>query len=71
MNEIKWISVKERFPEDPGTYLVTYKSMCKKYVSTLNFSEDELNYDHNYVERIFRGYDVIAWAYMPEPYKED
>ena len=71
MSEIKWIPVNERFPEDPGTYLVTYKSRGEKFVTTLHFSEDELDYYDNYIERIFRGYDVIAWAYMPAPYKED
>lgn len=71
MSEIKWITVDERLPKDAGTYLVTYKSRDKKFVTTLHFSEDELNYYDDYIDSVFSGYDVIAWAYMPEPYEED
>jgi len=73
MNEMKWIPVKERLPEEDGTYLITYNNFRgEKGVSTMQFSEEELNYyDDNYIEYIFKRYGVIAWAYMPAPYKED
>jgi len=73
MNKMKWIPVKERLPEEDGTYLITYNNFRgKKCVSTMQFSEEELNYyDYNYIESIFKRYGVIAWAYMPTPYEED
>lgn len=75
MNEIKWIPVKERLPEEDGTYLITYNNFRgEKCVSTMQFSEEELNYYADcsyYIESIFKGYGVIAWAYTPAPYEED
>lgn len=62
--ENRWIPVTERLPEEYGRYLVTVdsKAIKEKVVAT----DDYFPYGwDDYMD------DVVAWQYLPEPWKGD
>ena len=62
IDRMNWISVKEKLPEKNGEYIVCYEDGD---VSTdwYGFTDDGL----------IAGFDedIVAWMFLPEPYKED
>lgn len=59
--EQRWISCKERLPEDNGEYLVTRKSSVYEYVDIVRKTpcSGEI------------ASDIVAWMPSPEPYREE
>lgn len=80
MSSVKWIPTKEKLPEKSGSYLVTirdnpnqlYVVEAEFYPSRKYFWGDEPMIRHWVATSGEYGYtldEVIAWAYMPKPYK--
>lgn len=69
---IDWVPVSERLPEEGGKYLVTnnlkplsrYSIEIMSYINGFGFHI----YDRDYGDIPMD--DVIAWAMLPEPYRE-
>jgi hypothetical protein len=59
----RWISTKERLPEENGVYLVTFKG--SSHASMCWFLNGKFSI---YGEK--RTYLISAWMMMPDPYKE-
>ena len=78
MQRYMWIPCSERLPEENGRYLVTYPLLINKpWISILwygrpTFPETDhpcfYASDDEYGDVEYN--DVIAWAPLPEPYKE-
>lgn len=74
MNNVEWIPVKERLPEEDGLYLVTFAGDLPD-LDVLMYYRSEGNYpfwDYR-GENFSYAYEcdeIAAWAYLPEPYKE-
>lgn len=77
MNDNIWISVKDRLPEKSGKYLVYQKEEgCYEFHNVTYYSAkwelfnayDNIPFEQN---EEFCFDDVVAWAYLPEPYKGD
>jgi len=65
---IDWISVHDRTPEEVGTYLVTYEyAGRKRKTGTAIYKEVADESRTNLIEK-WGIKNVIAWAYMPEPF---
>lgn len=65
MNDIRWIPVSERLPESPEFVLITGRRLSDQkhlWVSVSIYMPKDGMWSGNY--------DVLAWAPMPEPYKE-
>lgn len=58
----KWIPCSERLPETNGDYLVTFRYLIFYPVEVCEFKNGK--WDSGM-------YDVVAWMFVPEPYKED
>ena len=56
----RWISVKERLPEQDGNYLIT----------RLDYGEEVVDKRHYNTHSGFVCSNVTAWKPLPEPYKE-
>lgn len=66
-NNIEWIPVTERLPEETGWYLCTLP-MCfseDSLVDTFRFETENGNFWSGGIE-----YNVAAWMPLPKPYKE-
>ena len=75
-----WISVEEKLPDKPGSYLVTAAGLPQyvpEYTTTLSYGKPDgldvdtdvfYSYDEYWGEKICD--DIIAWMPMPEPYKK-
>lgn len=80
MGDIKWHSVKDILPEKAGRYLVTMSDGNGVHTSVRRFNPKPSHPEQT--EPIFTKYlpyrsgwerrtcGVIAWAELPEPYKE-
>ena len=84
---MKWISIKERLPEEADDYLVCFKGHGE--VAIVYFGPEYSEWDTNFEPREnFMAFltedpfdegtftnditdDIIAWMPLPEPYKED
>lgn len=85
MNEhtssIKWIPTKEKLPKKDRVYLVTIRIangkscvVAAQYHLAHEYSWGETQpayWDDPSGEYDYTLDEAIAWAYMPEPYKED
>ena len=60
-NKGEWIPVSERLPEKSGEYLIAIKDRGYTEISWFYFADKKWSY---------RNVDIVAWAYVPEPYKE-
>lgn len=80
-SSIKWTPTKERLPEKRGSYLITILLTDCSYLDVVD-AEFFPPCNYSWGERPARWGDpsgefyytldeVIAWAYKPEPYKED
>lgn len=84
MDKIRWVSVSERLPAD-GTYLVTVeriagvlrietKSFAKDLhkVDSFDFPKHKSGwYDYDSEYGYYEDTNVIAWMFLPEPYKKE
>ena len=61
MDKMKWISVKERLPNETNEYLVCYNNGD---VSTDWYGFTDYGSIAGFDE------DIVAWMFLPEPYKE-
>ena len=80
MDEIKWISVKDKLPEKAGKYLVTIEAGGTRHITVRRFNPKPKHPQQN--EPIFtkhlplysgwerRTVGVIAWAELPKPYED-
>ena len=72
MNEMKWIPVTERLPEDTFAKLVTTKI---DFPANKGFVTDVANYIDGkwyfYRSRIEICLEITAWMPLPDPYKEE
>lgn len=64
VQEVRWIPVTERFPEEEGTYLVTYTDGGVTEVGSSMYLQRE-----DGSEPYWDYFVVIAWMPLPEPYK--
>lgn len=66
----KWISVKDRLPEDDGPVITAYhfKSNAVRYISTLSYFcfDPQPHWQHEST-----GLVVTHWMPLPEPPKKD
>ena len=79
MNKVKWISTKDRLPEE-GTPVLIVRKLCNlklMYVAYLdddhwydNYSGDLLDDFYNY-PIIYWNYPIIYWAELPELPQEE
>ena len=60
--EQKWIPCSERLPRENGDYLVTFKYLIFYPVEVCGFKDGK--WDSGM-------YDVVAWQFIPDPYRED
>lgn len=75
--EIEWIPTKEKLPECGGNYLVCYETQVYifEWVPPHDYT-DGYNAD-GFWDPLYLSVDMVpslsvkAWAYCPEPYKED
>ena len=63
-NKVKWHHYKQDKPDEKDTYIVTVKFGKALLVSTTDWIPEQ-NTFWDYGDR------VVAWAELPEPYKED
>lgn len=80
MNDVVWHSVKDKFPEKAGKYLVTIEAGGTRHTTVRRFNPKPKHPQQN--EPIFtkhlplysgwerRTCGVIAWAELPKPYTE-
>jgi hypothetical protein len=58
----RWIPCSERLPRENGDYLVTFKYLIFYPVEVCEFKDGK--WDSGM-------YDVVAWMFVPEAYRED
>ena len=74
---MEWIKTKDSFPKESGNYLITYiNSMYKddrKEVVMASGGKDREGKWHwsNGMGARYEDENVIAWSYLPEPYKSE
>lgn len=74
---VKWISVKDRLPEDDGKYMVWYKGeldICEFDVESQTFGYTYDDYDEMYSHLVCwddgMDKDITHWMPLPEPPKD-
>lgn len=67
---MKWVSVKERYPNKAGAYFVTVRKNGKNMVGILRFRLNK-QFPEFYNQFSAEPMDVTAWMYLPKPYKEE
>ena len=66
-----WIPVSERLPEESDYYMAyIYNEILNKYYCRSEWFSINNNYYGEWNGECIGG-EVIAWMYLPEPYKED
>jgi len=75
---MKWVSVKERLPENDESVLIYFKDEFREYIYTGSFTEGSCDYCERktcfietYGNNIFHFPYVTYWAVIPEPPKDD
>ena len=63
-NDSIWNTYPEKKPSESNVYLVTYKGFLGNLVKLFWWQLEELKFD-------MLDKSVIAWAELPEPYKEE
>ena len=83
--EAEWILCSERLPEEHewvgtkkfGTTIsdkvhITFDVNGERFVKTLSLQNGELsNYEKQTMDTLYKGWKMIAWMPLPEPYRED
>ena len=83
--EAEWIPCSERLPEEHewvgtkqfGTTIsdkvhITFDVNGERFVKTLSLQNGELsNYEKQTMDTLYKGWKMIAWMPLPEPYRED
>jgi hypothetical protein len=64
----QWISVKDRLPEEDGTYLISYILEGVPRVACANYADGKF---YMQFAEPFSYHHVTAWQPGPEPYKGD
>ena len=81
----QWIPFSERSPEEHewigtkkfGTTIsdkvhITFDVNGERFVKTLSLQNGELsNHEKHIMDTFYKGWKMIAWMPLPEPYKED
>ena len=62
-NAMKWISVKNKLPDGPGTYLVTTETMGVKRIQILYYGEIDLQ-----LSKIMNAFHYHALKYSESKY---
>lgn len=80
MNEVEWISVQDKLPEKAGKYLVTICQGWNVHTTVRRFNPKPKHPRQNtpvFTKNLplYSGWErrtvgVVAWAELPEPYKE-
>ena len=83
---MKWISVKEKLPEEHDSIFKKYKNTDKWYVGMFEKTSEPVLITAKYFTNtiivktanlidgkwnVDRNFEVLAWMPFPEPYKED
>jgi len=66
----EWIPVSEQEPAVGGMYLVTGKNVSRGYIGidiARRLSDDVWTFGGEEL----KGTEIIAWQFLPKPYKED
>ena len=71
MNKVKWISTKDRLPEE-GTPVLIVRKLCNLKLMCVAYLEDDRWYENYSGDLLddFYNYPIIYWAELPEPPSE-
>ena len=69
MTQVKWHKYPEETPRYYGDYLITYTVPIKSSKNRAEVTYFDRWTDSNCWD-VFKDREVIAWAELPEPYKE-
>lgn len=85
LHQTKWIPISEGLPEEHewigtkqfGTTIsdkvhITFDVNGKRFVKTLSLQNGELSdYEKRSMDVFYKGWKMLAWMPLPEPYRED
>ena len=70
---MEWINIKDKLPDDREDVLATINGDGSNFVELLFYKDKKFYIWNEYLSKYTLcnyGEDVIAWMYLPEPYKE-
>ena len=85
LHQTKWIPISEGLPEEHewigtkqfGTTIsdkvhITFDVNGKRFVKTLSLQNGELSdYEKRSMDVFYKGWKMLAWMPLPEPYRKD